>query len=154
MDKILKDISIVATSYDKMIGRSVVKIQFQGNLYYGDAWLCSEDKDVESSFVGHNIALARAKKALFEDYKNKVQKELKYYQNLINHCRCYKDWEEESNCSKILKKQIKLKEKEVNEVKKEIETLKAEIKYLGSERLDKTREIMRKKREKNRNKAK
>lgn len=148
MENLLKNITLDQTFYDKTNGRSVVSIYFRGSYYDGEAQLHKEDRDVESSFVGQHIALNRAKRSILEDYKERLQTELKYCQNLVNHCRCYKDWEEESNCSKILKKQLKLKEKKIIEVKKEIEKLNKEIKYLGSERLEQAREMIKKKREK------
>ena len=114
------DYQLIESDYDKLTGKSFVKIKYKGKYYLGIAKLHPDDVDKASKFAGCRFAEQRAIiKALKDELKQKraACEECRKFVNAITN---YTNFNPETPTAKAMFRQLNCRIKEVNNIIDEI----------------------------------
>ena len=117
---IIMDYQLVESDYNKLTGKSFVKIKYKGKYYVGIAKLHPDDADKASKFAGCRFAEQRAViKALKDELKQKraACDECRKFVNAVTN---YANFDPETPTAKAMFRQLNRRIKEVNNIIDEI----------------------------------
>lgn len=117
-------IKLLFSDYDRKRGVSYVKILTDKGIFEDYAYLSEEDKDIESSFAGCQMAEYRCIIQYYKKTLSQINLKLQTYYDL------QKDFYFNPKANEILKKKIKQKEIEKKLLKRNIKSLKDSIKNI------------------------
>lgn len=117
-------IKLLFSDYDRKRGVSYVKILTDKGIFEDYAYLSEEDKDIESSFAGCQMAEYRCIIQYYKKTLSQINLKLQTYYDL------QKDFYFNPKANEVLKKKIKQKEIEKKLLKRNIKSLKDSIKNI------------------------
>lgn len=117
-------IKLLFSDYDRKRGVSYVKILTDKGIFEDYAYLSEEDKDIESSFAGCQMAEYRCIIQYYKKTLSQINLKLQTYYDL------QKDFYFNSQANEVLNKKIKQKEIEKELLKRNIKSLKDSIKNI------------------------
>ena len=123
--------------YNKSKGYAHVSVQHLGKVFEGEAWGHPEDKENWSEFAGCSYAETRAMINALKYERTIAKQKADDAIDFLKSCKCYKNFDSESETAKVLYRQINQRVKKVNDLADEINGL-----YDSLDKAIKRREIV------------
>ena len=109
----------ISSIYDKCTGISTVTVQHLGKKFIGSAYVHPEE-ECPSELVGCAYAEIRAEIEALKYERSLAKNKADMAIDFIKSCKCYKNFDKDSDTAKVLIKQLSKRVQKVNDITDEI----------------------------------
>lgn len=142
----------ISSVYDEYTGISTVTVQHLGKKFIGSAYVHPEE-EYPSEFAGCTYAEIRAEIEALKYERSLAKNKADMAIDFIKSCKCYKNFDKDSDTAKVLIKQLSKRVQKVNDITDEINFRLKQLEMLMKKREVTLKAIQRYKRTKESNQS-